>query len=291
MPDLIEHFVHGPAARLRRLIAALPDSVTVSEVDGGLVLRESLAPGGDPDAAIARIAAIAAAQGVVYDGHGQPLDDVPPREGRDLRRQTFTARTGIAAGHGLALPLGDGRFGHAVFLGSDDQGYLLLEISTLVTDRPATAAAVAGAPRRYRQPILVWHTGFAVWPLPGAAAPLAPTPCEVTFRMGIGWPDPDEITRLGARFGIAAPDTPDGWTRLLLALAEARETLPGIAGHSLWAARVGRTGKLKLVEDHAPVVFADRDRRPMPWQAAFVDEVTTALAGGPDIIAAIDRVT
>jgi hypothetical protein len=291
MPDFIEQFVYGPPARLKRLMAALPDGVSVVEVEGGLVLRQRLAPGDDPDAAIARTEAIAAAAGVVCDGHGQPLDEEPADEGRDIQRRTFTARTGIAAGHGFALPLPDGRLGHAVFLGGDASGYLLLEISTLVMDRPATAAAVAGSGRRYRQAILVWHTGFAVRTLSGTSAPLATLPCDVTFRVGIGWPDPDEIARLGRRFGIAAPDTLDGWTRLVLVMAEARETLPGIAGHSLWTARVGRTGKLKLDEDYAPVAFADRDRRPMPWDAAFVEQVTTAIAGGPDIIAAMDRVT
>ena len=291
MSPFIEHFVSGSATRLRRLMAALPEGVTAFKVEGGLVLRESLAPGDDRDAAIARIAALAAAHGLVGDGHGQPMDEEPAGEGRDIQRRTFTARTGIAAGHGFALPLPDGRFGHAMFLGGDAAGYLLLDISTLVTDRPATAAEVAEAGRRYRQPILVWHTGFAVRPLSGTTASLARMPCEVTFRVGIGWPDPDEITRLGRRFGVAAPDSPEGWTRLVLAMAEAREALPGITGHSLWTARVGRTGKLKLVEDYAPVAFADRDRRPMPWQAAFVEQVTTALAGGPDIIAAMDRVT
>jgi hypothetical protein len=290
----IEHFLYGTPARLKRLRAALPAGIEVRPVAGGLILREDLVADPDMDSAVARISALAGTHGVDYDGHGQCLPDAAEAgdEGwrGQLQARTFGDRTGIGAGHGFAVPLPDGRFGHAVCLGSDRKGHLLLDISALVTDRPASPDAVRAAQRRYRQPILFWHTPFPAIPL-APAAPLAQLPCDVMLRCGIGWPQPEDVARLERRTAITQTDTPEGWNALLTALAEAGERLPGIEGYSLWTARVGRTGTLKLIEDHEVLRFADMDRRPMPWQPARMDEITAILAGGPDVISARDKVT
>lgn len=290
MPRRIEHFVHGAAARLKRFRAGLPAGVEVSAVPGGLVLREPVSSDTDSAEAIARIEDLARAQGLEYDGHGEEFEVGNEGKGPDLEPRSFADRTGIAAGHGFAIPLPGGRFGHAVHLGSDRRGYLLLEISTLVTEQPAAPDALRKAPRRYRQPILVWHTGFAALPL-ASGAPLAQLPCTVVFRCGIGWPDPEEISRLERRFRVTRTDTPESWDALLTAMAGAGARLPGIEGYSLWTARVGRTGILKLQEDYTIVHFADEEHRPMPWQPAAMDEITSILAGGPDLIASRDQVT
>jgi hypothetical protein len=84
----------------------------------------------------------------------------------------------------------DGRFGHAVFPGGNRQGYIPPDISALITAQPANPDAMREAPRRYRQPILIWHTGFAALPL-SSTVQIAPLPCEVVFRSGVGWPDPE----------------------------------------------------------------------------------------------------
>jgi hypothetical protein len=294
MEQRIEHFVYGTAPRLRRFRASLPAGTTVEAVTGGLVVREPCHAGESSDAAIARIAALALAQGLDYDGHGQAVtDDIGPLDGgrvRDIQHSSFTDRTGIKAGHGFALHLPDGRLGHAVHLGSDRHGYLLLDIRALVTDEPATAAALREAPSRYRQPILVWHTGFATLPI-ASSAPLAHLPCEVAFRVGIGWPGPDEVALLARRFSLRATDTPEWGDALLAAMAEAGERLPGIDGFSIWTARVGQTGKLRLIEDHAVVHITDEGHWPMPWQPADIGEISGALAGGPDMVAIRDKVT
>jgi len=186
----------------------------------------------------------AIANGVEYDGHGRDVEeaDAPAGAGLDIQSRAFGDRTGVRAGHGFALPLPDGRFGHAVFLGVNRQGYLLLDISALIRVQPANPDAVREAPRRYRQPILVWHTGFAAMPLPSTAQ-VAPLPCEVAFRSGVGWPDPEAIARLERRFAVWNTETRQGWTALLMAMATAGERLPGIEGHTLVTARVGRDGQ------------------------------------------------
>ncbi len=286
----IEHFIYGGAAALKRFRATIPAGMEVSMVPGGLVVRDLLRPGRDSEAAIARIEALARAQGLDYDGHGRAVDAGGAGRGLDIQPCTLTHRTGVAAGAGFAVPLPDGRFGHGVYLGGDRRGYLLLDVSALVTDRPAGADAVRDAPRRYRQPLLVWHTGFAALPL-ARAAPIAQLPCEVVFRSGVGWPDPEAVARLEIRLGVRATDTPEGWNALLAAMAEAGERMPGIDGATLTTARVGRTGALTLSEDHTVVRLADSAAHPMPWQPAAMDDIITGLAGGQDIIAARDRVT
>ena len=292
MMDRIEHFILGDAQRLAAFCAALPAGVTVRHVPGGLVLTEAVDP--DEAAGIARIGALAREHGLVHDGWGRALDvpeaaaeDVPPI---NLEAQSFAARTGVMPGHGFALPLGEGRFGHAVFLGEDGRGYLLLRISARVTERPMSADDVAAAPLRYRQPILVWNSGFAVQPLAGASVPLVTLPVQVAFRAATGWPDPEAVAGLGRRFGIANPDSRQGWESLVRAMAQAGQILPGIEGHSIWTAKVARSGKLRLIEDYSPVCIEDRDHAPMPWQPARMDEVLVALGGGVDMVAARDVV-
>lgn len=294
MSRIVEYFVSGSPARLKKLLLTLPDGMEVIAVGGGLVLRQPVGPAHDLDATIGRIETLALAQGLTYEGHGQSLEDEAEdgnqRGPLDIQRRTFTDRTRIPAGHAFALPLEDGRFGHAVYLGSDRQGYLLLDISSLVTELPASAQFVREAGRRYRQPVLVWHTDFAAILLE-SAAPLAQLPCEVFFRCGCGWPDPDQFVWLERRFGIEDSATSDRWIDLLLAMAEMGEPLPGIESHSLVMARVARSGALKLISDHAPMVLQDRARAPMPWQPATIAEVAKALGGGADLISAYDIVT
>jgi hypothetical protein len=289
----IEHFIHGTAARLKRFRAALPAGIEVgaARTPGGLILRETLGAGLDSARAIARIEALAIASGVEYDGHGRDVEETnaPAGAGLDIQFRAFGNRTGVRAGHAFALPLPDGRFGHAVFLGGDKQGYLLLDISALITVQPANPEAVREAPRRYRQPILVWHTGFAAVPLPSTVQ-VAPLPCEVVFRSGVGWPDPEAIARLERRFAVSDTETPQGWRALLMAMAAAGQRLPGIEGHTLVTARVGRTGALKLIEDHTLLRPADDARWPMRWQPSEIDEVLAALSDGTDMVAVKDQV-
>lgn len=294
MADRIEHFLYGPPAQLQRLRAALPEGADVVDIAGGLCLREDLGHDQGHDAFVAQIAALAQEHGVDYDGHGQSLlggaGDSDGGYGLEIQGRSFTQRTGIKAGHGFAFSLMDERFGHAIYLGSNRLGYVMLDISALVSHLPASAEAVRDAPRRYRQPILVWHTAFPVVAL-GSAKPVAPLPCEVLFRCAVGWPGPDEIAGLERRLGLPSTATPDGWAGLLLALADRGERLKGIEGHCLWTARAAPSGALKVVEDHEVIGWADTDQLPMPWQPASIDEVLGALAGGVDLVALRDRVT
>jgi hypothetical protein len=287
----VEHFICGAQARLKRFCAELPAGIEVRATLGGLVLRETLGSGLDSATAIARIEALAISNGVEYDGHGRGVEEVdaPAGAGLEIQFRAFGDRTGVRAGHGFALPLPDGRFGHAVFLGGDRQGYLLLDISALITVQPANPNAVREAPRRYRQPILVWHTGFAAVPLPSTVQ-VAPLPCEVVFRSGVGWPDPEAIAQLERRFAVRKTETPQGWRALLMAMAAAGERLPGMEGHTLVTARARRTGDLNLIEDHTLLRHADA-RWPMPWQPSEIDEVLAALSDGTDMVAVRDQVT
>lgn len=290
----IEHFLHGTPARLKSLCADLAAGIAVHPVPDGLMLKETLASDADLDAALARIMALAVAHGVTYDGHGRCLDSAVGEYGEvlahPLQTKTFTTRTGIKAGHGFAMPLPDGRFGHAIHLGSDRRGYLLLDISTLITDRPASQQALRDAPRRYRQPILVWHRPFAALALE-SSKPLTQLPSEVLFRCAVGWPSPDAMALLEERFAIIGTDQPAGWKTLLLAMARAGHRMPGLEGYSLWTARVGPTGTLKLIEDHASLPFSQDSLWPMPWDPCEIDDIVASLSGGPDIIAVKDQVT
>ena len=289
---MIEHFIYGTRAKLKALRAALPDGLTSRDISGGLVLREELDAEDGLDDAIARIEAIATAHGVEYDGHGQWLGEYPEGGGRglDILFQSFTKRTGLKPGHGFAFDLPDGRFGHAINVGSDRMGYVLLDISTLVTDQPASPDQLRAAPKRYRQPILVWHTPFAVRPLAQSVA-LVELPREFAFRSSIGWPDPDEVTQIERRFGVTNPDTPEGQRALLIEMAKAGECMPGREEYTLWTARVSRTGVLKLIDDHTLYPYVQGGRWPMPWQPVTMDEVTTILMGAVDMIMVMDQVT
>jgi hypothetical protein len=290
MSKQIEHFIYGAPARLKRFRAALPAGVEAQVTQGGLILREALDAGLDIDSAITRIEALAVAQGVEYDGWGRSPDALDPEGGTSLQSRTFTARTGVKAGHGFALPLPDGRFGHAIHLGGDKQGYLLVDVSTLVTHRPAHPDDLQTAPRRYRQPILIWHTDFTALPLP-TQAQVVSLPVETAFRDGIGWPDADAVARLERRFAVDDTDTPEGWRALLGAMARSGQRLPGIEGFFLVTARVGRTGVLKLTRDYTPALSADAAGWPMRWQPSKIDDVIAALAGEPDMIEMTDAVT
>jgi hypothetical protein len=292
MSGQIEHFVYGTREQLERFSADLTNGIEVALVPDGLLPREVSGDKEDPDAAIERLEACAL--GVTDDGHGQFLNDAIGDDSetleRDLQLQTFTARTGIEAGHSFGFPLSDGRISHAVHVGSDRRGYLLLDITALVADGPADAEALREAPRRYRQPILVWHTPFAAVPLTGTSQ-FAQIPCEATFPSGIGWPDPLAVARLERQYGITATDCPKGWNALLLAMAQSGERLPGLKLYSIWTALVGRSGLLKLIEDHATRPFSPGGNLPMPWQPTDMEEITAILAGAPDMIAFRDKVT
>jgi hypothetical protein len=290
MVEQIEHFIYGTAAKLKRFRISLPAGIEARGTRGGLILRETLGSGLDSKKAVARIAALAIATGVEYDGHGRDIEEVETPAGLDIQSRAFGDRTGVRAGHGFALRLPDGRFGHAVYLGGNRQGFLLVDISALITVQPASPDAVREAPRRYRQPILVWHTGFTTVPLPSTVQ-IASLPCEVVFRSGAGWPDPEAIARLERRFAVWKTETPKGWRTLLMAMAAAGERLPGIEGYTLVTARVGRTGALKLIEDHTLLRPADDALWPLPWQPSEIDDVLDALSDGTDIIAARDQVT
>jgi hypothetical protein len=293
MSAQIEHFIYGTPERLEHFVADLPARIEVTQVPDGLVLREVLGDEDDVDVAMVRIKASAQEHGVAYDGHGQCLNDAlsdNTDRGRDIKAQTFASRTGIKAGHGFAFALPDGRFGHAIHIGSDRRGYLLLEITALVTDRPVSPDDLREAPRRYRQPILVWHTPFAVLPLSGAK-PLAQLPSEVLFRCRVGWSDPQEVARLENLFGISGTDTPAGWNSLILAMADSGERLTGLHGYCVWTARVGRSGLLKLMEDYATHPFLKTGDCPMPWEPVDMGEIIASLAGAPDMIAVRDKVT
>jgi hypothetical protein len=74
-------------------------------------------------------------------------------------------------------------------------------------------------------------------------------------------------------------------------MAEARERLPDIEGYSTFTARVERTGRLKLIQDHETQPFAPGGNWPMPWQPVDMTELGAILAGAPDLIAARDDVT
>lgn len=291
MVNRIEHFIYGTAARLKRLRANLPAGIEVNPVSGGLVLRETLDADLDMDAAIDRIEALAQAHGVEYDGHGEWLADEPEagRKGLDILSQRFTKRTGIKPGHGFAFDLPDGRYGHAIYVGSNRIGYVLLDISTLVTDQPASADMVRAAPKRYRQPIFVWHTPFVALAL-AQNLPLADLPFEVALRCSRGFPEPDVVVELEQRFGVSDTDTPEGYNELLLAMAKAAERLPGLEGYSIWTAHVSRTGVLKITEDYTLHRFEDGIDYPMPWQPVTRDEVMAILMGGADMITVRDQV-
>ncbi|MFO0449343.1 MAG: hypothetical protein ACK52I_11910 [Pseudomonadota bacterium] len=290
MAEQLEHFVYGTVARLKRFRAALPAGIEVRPTAGGIILRETAGSRLDIAKAVARIETLAVAHGLEYDGHGRDTEETDAGAGLDIQTQAFGDRTGVRAGHGFALPLPNGRFGHAVYRGGSRQGFLLVDVSVLVTDRPARPDALREAPRRYRQPILVWHTRFAALPLPSTVQ-LAQLPCEVVFRSGVGWPDPEAIAQLERRFAVSETDTPEGWEALLMAMARTGERLPGIDGYTLSTARVGRTGALKLIEDHTLLRFADDARWPMPWQPSGMDEVIASLVGGADMVATRDKVT
>jgi hypothetical protein len=294
MSGLIEHFLYGTPSRIKALRADLPAGIDVAQVPGGLVLQEVLGEDDTREAAIGRMEQRANRLGVTYDGHGQGLSDAAIDNAeagqRNLQVQSFTSRTGIKAGHGFAFPLPDGRMGHAVHLGSDRRGYLLLDILAVVAVAPVEAAALQSGPRRYRQPILVWHTPFAIVPLADTKQ-VAAIPREVSFRAGVGWPDPVAVARLAQRYRIADADNPEGWNALVLAMAEAAERLPDIEGYGTVTARVGRTGLLKLIEDYETQPFSPGGTWPMPWQPVDMTELGSILAGAPDLIAARDDVT
>jgi hypothetical protein len=271
MSTQIEHVIYGTRERLEHFAADLPAGIAVTQVPDGLLLREVLREEDDVDVATARMEACAQEHGVAYDGYGLWLNDAlsdNTDRGRNIQAQTFASRTGIKAGHGFAFALPDGRFGHAIHIGSDRKGILLLEITGLV----------------------VWHTPFAVLPLSGAK-PLAQLPCAVLFRCMVGWPDPQEVARLETLFGISGTDNPAGWNSLLLAMADAGERLTGLQGFSVWTARVGRNGLLKLVEDYATHPFPNTGDSPMPWEPVDMNEIVASLAGAPDMIAVRDNVT
>ena len=294
MCDRIEYFLLGPPARLEDMRADLPAGIEIVQMPGGLVLQELLGQEDTRHAAIDRMEARASRHGVTYDGHGQSLGNaainIVEAGQRDLQRQTFTSRTGVKAGHGFAFPLPDGRMGHAVHLGSDRRGYLLLDIVAAVAVAPVDADTLHSAPRRYRQPVLVWHTPFAIVPLKDTWQ-LVEIPREVSFRSGIGWLDPPTIERLARRHGISETHNPDGWNALLLAMAEAGERLPDIEQYSTVTARVGHTGLIKLIEDHEPQPFSPGGNWPMPWQPVEMTELAAILSSALDMIAARDDVT
>jgi hypothetical protein len=58
----------------------------------------------------------------------------------------------------------------------------------------------------------------------------------------------------------------------------------------LVTARVGRTGALKLIEDHTLLRPADDALWPMRWQPSEIDEVLAALSDGTDMVAVKDQV-
>lgn len=289
---MIEHFIYGTRAKLKAPRAALPDGLTSRDISGGLVLREELDAEDDLDEAIARIEALAAVHGVDYDGHGEWLGEDPEDGGKglDILSQRFTKRTGIKPGHGFAFDLPDGRFGHAIYVGSDRIGYVLLDISTLVTYQPASPDQLRAAPKRYRQPILVWHTPFVALAL-AQNLPLADLPFEVAFRCSRGFPEPDVVVELEQRFGVTNTNTSEGWGNVLIEMAKAAERLPGLEGYSIWKAHVSRTGVLKITEDYTLHRFEQGGRWPMPWQPVTIDEVIATLMGGADMITVRDQVT
>jgi hypothetical protein len=166
----------------------------------------------------------------------------------------------------------------------------MLDISTLVTNAPASPEDLRASPMRYRQPILVWHTRFDALPL-NPSMPLAALPCTHVFRSNFGGIQTlAQIKKLQKRYGIAEVDTSEGWFSLLVAMAEAGERLPGVTKYSTWIASVGRTGKMKQTHVHDLHRYKADQIPPMTWSPSLIDEVHTVLGGGVDVIAVHDFV-
>lgn len=66
--------------------------------------------------------------------------------------------------------------------------------------------------------------------------------------------------------------------------------MPDTDVHSLWTAKVGRSGRLKLVQDVELHARVDGLPPPMPWDPVWIDVIASALSGGPDMPAIHDSV-
>jgi hypothetical protein len=289
----MEHFVYGSYERLARFtLLALEAGFVVESVPGGVVVTRGQDQGHNSDGQSLWIESLAMELGLSYDGEGTAIPGHQSDQGLPLAIQTstFSERTGVVAGSSFALPMPDGRFAHAVYLGEYARGFLLLDVSTLVSAFPARSEAIDKAPRHYRQPILVWHTEFSAVPLEPKAK-LASLPTKVLFRCGVGWPTPAEIELLERAYGVTHTEAPEGWNDLLLAMAQAQVRLPGVEGYSIFTAQVDKEGVVRVSEDFAIRKYDDGFAVPMPWEPSRIEEVFGALQGGPDLIAARDIVT
>ncbi|CAB4576080.1 unannotated protein [freshwater metagenome] len=289
----VEHFIYGPDAELARFTVLVAEAgFEVNSVAGGVVVTSSQNQGHSDDGVLMWFESLALELGLSYDGHGTAVPEHQSDHWLPLAIQTspFSERTGVTAGSSFALPLPDGRFAHALYLGEDSRGFLLLDVSTLVSAFPARSEAIDKAPRHYRQPILVWHTGFSAMPLE-TAGELASLPTEVLFRCAVGWPMPEEIELLERGYDVTHTDSPEGWNALLLAMAQAQVRLPGVEGYSIFSAQVDQEGVVQVIEDFAIQKYEDVPAVPMPWEPSRIEEVVSAVSGGPDLIAARDIVT
>ena len=288
----MEHFIYGSDVRLARFtFSVLEAGFDVESVPGGVIVTGGQDHGPNGDFASILIESLALEHGLSYDGHGTSVFRDGSDQGvpLDIQTSSFTSRTGVVAGSPCALPMQDGRFAHALYLGEYSRGFLMLEVSTIVSDFPARWEEIEREPRQYRQPILVWHTGFSAIPLEPTAQ-LAALPTKVLFRCGVGWPMPEEIESLERDYRVNQTDSPEGWNALLLAMAEVRDRLPGVEGYSIFTAHVGQEGVVQLVEDYAIQKFEVGIALPMPREPGRIEEVFSAVSGGPDLITARDIV-
>lgn len=296
MVDFIEHFVYGTASRLENFCANVEAAgFKVNSFPGGVIVYGSGLPDRTTDQGFSFIENLALEHGLTYDGSGRALlsDWFQEERGLDIQRSIFSDRTGIKTGEAFSLPMPSGRFAHAVYLGSNADGYLLLDVSTLVTNSPARPEEIRDAPRLYRQPILVWHTSFIALRRQ-SEKPLLSWPHQVVFRTGVGWPLPEEIEMLERRFGVTNTHTPTGWNSLLISMVVVGERLPGMESYNLVKADIDKLGLLEITFDfdfENPLNFGNHATSPMPWDPTTIDEVLVALDGGPNMIAIRDKVT
>ncbi len=102
---------------------------------------------------------------------------------------------------------------------------------------------------------------------------------------------PEEIELLERGYDVTHTDSPEGWNALLLAMAQAQVRLPGVEGYSIFSAQVDQEGVVQVIEDFAIQKYEDVPAVPMPWEPSRIEEVVSAVSGGPDLIAARDIVT
>jgi hypothetical protein len=218
-PRFVRHFFYGPLAKLRRIRTQLKRSRVDPVFDFGdaamtAIVVEQLTLNALGQS-VEELVSFAHDFGIEYDGFEVILNE------QEIQAPLKPFEKYFAPGTYVRFPLGEDRFGYILFLGGNMKDGYIFDCLSLVDEGNSSPDTLDVAPRLYRQPVLGAIDPLRVEAI-GRGQPIQ-YPLRIRFRMGTGFPTPEEVAAAAMEQGLEHTD--QNWPLILERLAAAKKTL------------------------------------------------------------------